>query len=142
VIEMGRTVENGFPGVHSPVLTPPPEPPRNPRNQRSEVALQRIDRSMATSLLPAPAAYHRMVFTLKIKDHVVDVATKFAIAGMMLLVLAMTTGLLLVLDITLGHGFATPLAGLVIVWFCCWWYAVPMIKRMRHNGDIPARHKR
>lgn len=97
---------------------------------------------MACSLLSAPAAYHRMVFTLKIKDHVVHVATRFAIAGMILLVLAMATGLLLVLDITLGHGFATALAGFVIVWFCFWWYAVPMIKRMKHKGELPARHKR
>lgn len=97
---------------------------------------------VTASLFTAPAAYHRVLFRLRMKGHVVDVANRFAISGMVVLVFAMSTGLLLVLDMILGHLMAACFAVVVVAWFGCWWYAVPMARRMRHGGPGTSRGDR
>jgi Family of unknown function (DUF6328) len=87
---------------------------------------------VTTGLLMAPAAYHRLLFRYGMKDHVVAAANRFVIAGLAVLVFAMSTGLLLVLDMTLGYRPAAVLSLAVVIWCAVLWCAVPIAKRSRH----------
>lgn len=95
---------------------------------------------VTASLLTAPAAYHRVLFRLRMKGHIVDASNRFAISGLVTLVFAMSAGLLLVLDMTLGHVPAAALTLLVLTWFGCWWYALPMSKRGRRGAPRTSGH--
>jgi hypothetical protein len=88
---------------------------------------------MTASLFMAPAAYHRVLFRLRMKGHIVDASNRFFISGLVALVFAMATGLLLVLDMVAGHLLSAVLTIAVVAWFGCWWYAVPMTKRIRRG---------
>jgi hypothetical protein len=56
----------------------------------------------ATALLIAPAACHRVVYRRRIKRFLVRVANRLALAGLVLLLLAMISALLLILDVVTG----------------------------------------
>jgi hypothetical protein len=68
------------------------------------------------------------------KGHIVDASNRFFIAGMVCMVFAMSIGLMLVLDMVLGHLLSAALTVGVLAWFGCWWYAAPMAKRVRHDN--------
>jgi Family of unknown function (DUF6328) len=92
---------------------------------------------VTASLLAAPAAYHRVLFSLKVKGHVVEAANRFAIAGLAVLVFSVSSGLLLVLDMVVGHLLAVLLTIAMVAWFTLWWYVVPMSKRIKHQVARP-----
>lgn len=89
------------------------------------------------SLLAAPVAYHRMLFRRRCKEHIVEASNRFAAAGLSVLALATSVALLLVLSMSLGHGPATVITAACTGWYCTWWYAVPMTKRLRHRSPQP-----
>jgi hypothetical protein len=95
--------------------------------------------TVTASLFTAPAAYHRVLFRQRMKGHIVDASNRFAISGLVTLVLAMSVGLMLVLDMVLGHLLSVVLTVAVVAWFGCWWYVAPMAKRIRRG--VP-RHSR
>ena len=97
---------------------------------------------VTASLLTAPAAYHRMLFSLKIKGHIMEAANRFAVAGLVVLVFAMSSALLLVLDMVVGHLLALLLTVAMVTWFTSWWYVVPMAKRLSHRVPRPGHDDR
>jgi len=88
----------------------------------------------ATALLIAPAAFHRVVYRKRLKLHLVQVANRLALFGLALLVLAMTSAILLILDVVLGFSPALLLAAAALGWFALWWFVVPVWSRLRHRG--------
>lgn len=88
----------------------------------------------ATALLIAPAAFHRVVYRKRLKLHLVQVANRLALFGLALLVLAMTSAILLILDVVIGSGPALLLAAGALCWFVVWWFVVPVWSRLRHHG--------
>jgi hypothetical protein len=91
----------------------------------------------ATALLIAPAAFHRMVYRRRLKQRLVHVANQLALSGLVLLLLAMVSALLLILDVAIGLGPALVLAVGALGWFVTWWIVVPVWNRVRHQtcGD-------
>jgi Family of unknown function (DUF6328) len=92
----------------------------------------------ATALLIAPAAFHRVIYRRRLKQHLVHAANKLALAGLVLLLLAMISALVLILDVTTGTGTAVILASAMLTWFFTWWFILPVHSRLRHsagNGD-------
>src|SRR5256886_1618322 len=65
----------------------------------------------ATALLIAPAAFHRMIYRRRLKQHLVRVANRLAITGLVLLLLSMVSAGVLVMDVGPGFGPAPVLAG-------------------------------
>ncbi len=88
----------------------------------------------ATALLIAPAAFHRLVYRRRLKQHLVRAASRLALAGLVLLLLAIVSALLLILDVVTGLGPALVLAAGALSWFIAWWFILPTWKRLRHQG--------
>jgi hypothetical protein len=74
----------------------------------------------ATALLIAPAAFHRVVYRRRLKQHLVQAANRLALAGLVLLLLAL--------------GPALVLAAGALIWFIAWWFIFPVCKRVRHQA--------
>ena len=82
---------------------------------------------LATALMIAPVSIHRFAFRERIKDQIVAVTNVLAIAGLVVLSLAMTGAVLLVSDWVAG-----PLAGALCgggagVLFAGTWLALPIL---------------
>ncbi|WP_329048428.1 DUF6328 family protein [Amycolatopsis sp. NBC_01488] len=89
----------------------------------------------ATALLIAPAAFHRLVFQRRLKRQLVQASSRFALFGLTLLMLSISSALLLILSVTLGASVAAWFTGGATGWFALWWYAVPVWSRIRHSGN-------
>ena len=100
----------------------------------------------ATALLIAPAAFHRIIYRRRLKQHLVRVANRMAITGLALLLLSMVSAVLLIMDVVLGLAPAIALAAGALAWFTIWWFVLPLRSRAREldmddhapGGDEPA----
>ena len=95
----------------------------------------------STVLLIAPTAYHRILFRLGDKEHLVTVANRFTLAGLACVAVSMTGALLLVTDV-LFTGAAVVIATSALAGLTCvlsWWLA-PLRRRakLRRRGQDPA----
>ena len=84
----------------------------------------------ATALLIAPAAFHRVIYRRRLKQHLVRVANRLALSGLVLL-LSMVSAVLLIIDVALGLAPAIVLAAAVLAWFTMWWFVLPLRTRVR-----------
>jgi hypothetical protein len=87
----------------------------------------------ATALLIAPAAFHRVIYRRRLKRHLVQVASRLALAGLVLLLLAVISALLLTLDVVTGMGAALFLVAGALAWFVTWWFVLPLWSRISHH---------
>ena len=85
--------------------------------------------ALATALLIAPSAYHRLEFRQGDKHHIVFRANQFAIAGFAVLAAAMTAAVLLVTHFLFSATTAiicSVAAGVVLYSL---WYVAPLVRR-------------
>jgi Family of unknown function (DUF6328) len=97
----------------------------------------------ATALLIAPAAFHRVIYRRRLKQHLVRVANRLALAGLVLLLLSMVSAVLMIMDVVLGLAPAVALAAGVLAWFTMWWFVLPLRTRTRElatDGRRPDRN--
>jgi uncharacterized protein DUF6328 len=91
--------------------------------------------ALASALLMAPPAYHRLEFRRDDKKHVVFVANRFAIAGYAVLAAAMTSAVLLITDFVYsGTTAAIASVGVGVVLYA-FWFALPLTRRVRHKAE-------
>ena len=102
--------------------------------QRDVYAVTLMLCAAATALLIAPAAFHRVVYRRRLKLHLVQAATRLALAGMVLLMLSLVSAVLLILDVVFGAGPAVIMASGTFGWFFTWWFVLPAWSRIRHAG--------
>lgn len=102
--------------------------------QRSIYVLTLMLCAGATALLIAPAAFHRVVYRRRLKQRLVHVANQLALSGLVLLLLALVSALLLILDVAIGLGPALFLALGALSWFVTWWFILPIWNRVRHQA--------
>ena len=87
--------------------------------------------ALASALLIAPSARHRIRFRQGDKAYVVFSANLLTIAGLLFLALAMTGAILLVSDYLFGT-LTTTLATAVVAAALLWaWFASPLLRAMR-----------
>ena len=86
----------------------------------------------ATALLIAPAAFHRVVYRMRLKLHLVQAASRLALSGLMLLMLSLVSAVLLIMDFVFGTGPGVVMAAATLSWFLAWWFLVPVCCRIRH----------
>jgi hypothetical protein len=85
-------------------------------------------------LLMAPAAIHRMLFRRGLKDVLVNLASRMALAGVTILGLAVSASVLLVSDVLFGHAAAWGTAAGVALWLGLLWFALPLrIRGLRRS---------
>jgi Family of unknown function (DUF6328) len=90
-----------------------------------------LSTAMATALLVAPTANHRLLFRKRDKERIVKVSNRLSIIGLVFLALAMCGVVLLISDFVFSPP--TPViatAGAVIV-FGTLWFAMPLVRRVQ-----------
>jgi hypothetical protein len=91
-----------------------------------------VGAAMASALLVAPSAFHRILFRERDKEWLVTQSNRFAIAGTIFLAASMTCALYLVVEVIYGSGVGAVVAGAVGAIFLIVWYVVPLIRRARN----------
>lgn len=94
-----------------------------------------LSTALATLTLIAPVSFHRLVFRRQQKAALVAVADRLLLTGLALLLLAITSATLLVLDVALGRPSAVAGAVVVAVFGVVLWYVLPF--RQRRLGPTP-----
>jgi hypothetical protein len=73
--------------------------------------------ALSAGLLLAPSAHHRLLWRQQAREHRLRVANRLAIAGMVLLVVAMVGVMFVITDLLFG-SFAAAISGFFLyVWF-------------------------
>jgi hypothetical protein len=86
---------------------------------------------VASALLIAPAAHHRLTFRLQDKKHLVLTANRLAIVGLGCLAIAMTTAIGLVTDVVFDLDTAVATSVAIGLLFAILWYLMPLRRRAR-----------
>ncbi|MEV6414105.1 DUF6328 family protein [Kribbella sp. NPDC051718] len=84
-----------------------------------------IASALATALFLAPVSFHRIVFKQKVRDKMIPIAARMTSAGLVILLVAISGGLLLVLDVVLNRTTAIIIVAAVLAWFVAFWYVLP-----------------
>ncbi|CAA9213478.1 MAG: hypothetical protein AVDCRST_MAG57-202 [uncultured Blastococcus sp.] len=93
--------------------------------------------ALATMVLIAPVSFHRLVFRRRQKAALVVVADRLLMAGLALLIPAITSSVLLILSVAVGRWFAIAGASLTAAVALLTWYALPVAIRRSGHGIVP-----
>jgi uncharacterized protein DUF6328 len=104
--------------------------------QRDVYFVALVSAAVATALLIAPAAQHRVLFRQREKEALLRRSSKSAFAGLMVLAVAVVSALLLVVDVLFSRTQAWVTAGGMAALLAWWWVAVPLSKRA-HTDQEP-----
>jgi hypothetical protein len=85
----------------------------------------------STAFIIAPVAHHRILFRRHDKAHLVSVANRLALAGLVCLALAMTGAILLITDVIFHQAVVVVVTGLTGAVFAVVWFVVPLIRRVQ-----------
>jgi len=90
-----------------------------------------VGTTIATGVLMAPTAYHRIRFRQGDKERMLRTSNRFAIVGIAFLALSITSAVVLTTDLMFGLATATVI-GLGVLVFLVWvWFAIPLARRLR-----------
>jgi uncharacterized protein DUF6328 len=93
--------------------------------------------AVATALLIAPSANHRLLFRMRDKENLVRVSNRLAIAGLLVLAISLCGAILLVADVLFkspAPALFTAGIGLVLTVL---WIVMPVVRRVRiTEGDV------
>jgi uncharacterized protein involved in cysteine biosynthesis len=103
--------------------------------QRDVYFVALLAAAVATGLLIAPAAQHRVLFRQHDKEQLLRRSSRSAFAGLVALAVAIVSALLLVVDVLFSRTQAWATAVVVGALLAWWWIAVPVWKRMRGRTD-------
>ena len=103
--------------------------------QRAVYFVALLAAAVATGLLIAPAAQHRVLFRQSDKEGLLRRSNRSALGGLVVLVVAICTSLLLVVDTLFGRGLAWATTGAMAALLVWWWIAVPFWRRARTDQD-------
>jgi Family of unknown function (DUF6328) len=91
---------------------------------------------VATALLIAPAAQHRILFRMRDKENLLRRSSQSALWGLVFLAIAIAAALLLVVDVLFGLAQAWIAMTVFVLLVGYWWFAVPFWKRARNRQDV------
>ena len=87
--------------------------------------------AIATALLIAPSAYHRLDWRRGDKEHLLVVSNRLVIAGTVFLALAISGSVFVVTDILFEATSAALVAAVTAAFFGWFWYGLPLLRRLR-----------
>jgi hypothetical protein len=88
--------------------------------------------AVSAALLIAPVGYHRIVFRQRLRPQLVTTGHRYAVVGLVLLLLALAGAVQLAASFVLG-AWATLLAAALAGLFALLWFVIPLIHRIRHQ---------
>jgi hypothetical protein len=91
--------------------------------------------AVATALLIAPAAQHRVLFRQSDKENLLRRSNRSAFAGLLVLAVAICSALLLVVDVLFSRTQAWLTAGGVAALLAWWWVLLPFWIRAHTDQD-------
>jgi Trk-type K+ transport system membrane component len=95
--------------------------------------------AVATGLLIAPAAQHRVLFRAHEKEKLLHRSHLSGLAGLVVLAVAICSALLLVVDVLFTRTQAWVTSGVVGLLLLFWWLAMPLWARAHSRQDpLPA----
>ena len=94
--------------------------------QRTLFLITLLAIATATGCFIAPTAAHRVRFHQRDRDFLVSYANVAAITGLISLLVAMVSAVLLVTDFVFGRGTAVISAGAIAIVLTTLWFAVPL----------------
>lgn len=83
---------------------------------------------VATVLLIAPSAYHRLRWRERNKDRMLRIANRLSVAGLASLAVALTAAMFVVLDVLYDQTLAAAFAALVGLLFAAGWFVLPLMQ--------------
>jgi hypothetical protein len=90
---------------------------------------------LATALLVAPVAFHRLLFRQHERVWIVESAHRAARAGLAALALTSTGVVYLVFDVTVGTTPALVAFGVALATFTLLWVVLPLVRRASEDRD-------
>lgn len=99
--------------------------------QRAAYYLTLLAAAVASGLLIAPAAQHRVLFRQHNKEPLLRRSNTYALAGIIVLAVAITAAIMMVVDFLFGRSLALLTAGAVATLLGWWWVASPLLQRRR-----------
>jgi hypothetical protein len=99
--------------------------------ERASYFVTLVAAALASALLIAPAAQHRVLFRSRDKEELLRRANRYAYAGMLVLAIAIAAALLLIVGYLFGQmrGYLVSCVFLLLVLW--WWFVQPMLQRRR-----------
>src|SRR5690349_10209211 len=97
--------------------------------QRMTYFVTLLSTGAACVLLIAPTAYHRVLFRLGDKEHLVQVANRFTLAGLAFVAVSMLGALLLVTDLLFSGAVVVTTVGCATVGVVVAWCPLPLRRR-------------
>lgn len=85
--------------------------------------------ALATALLIAPTSSHRLNFRAGNKEWLLAYSNRLAIAGLLLLALAICVSMFVALAVVFESSWAVGIPTLTAVWFAWFWYVRPLLHR-------------
>lgn len=85
--------------------------------------------ALATALLVAPTAYHRLLFRRRDKEYLVRIANRLTLAGLAVLGLALTGAVLLISDLLFKSTPTIVFTALTALTFATLWAILPLYRR-------------
>jgi Family of unknown function (DUF6328) len=95
-----------------------------------------ISVALATVLLVAPTAGHRILFRQQQKEYIVTLANRLALVGLALLAVAMCGAIALIGDFLFGAATAIVSTIVIGAAFALFWFAGPIVRR----AQLPPRN--
>jgi Family of unknown function (DUF6328) len=94
--------------------------------------------TVATGLLIAPSAYHRLRWRQHDKEQILVTSNRLAISGTVVLALALGGAVYLVTDLIFESVAAVCFVTAATLAFLFWfWYGLPLLRRIRDPDDSP-----
>lgn len=87
--------------------------------------------AVATALLIAPSAYHRLRWREHDKEQLLQISNRLAIAGTVFLAAAIIAVVYLVTDLIFGLAATLVTTLLTTILFGWLWYGLPLVRRLR-----------
>jgi O-antigen/teichoic acid export membrane protein len=97
--------------------------------QRDVYVVALLAAAGAAATLIAPVAYHRVLFQRGRKAELVRSAHRMASGGLVFMLVAMVSAVLLITDFILDRWVACLLSGVTGVWFVLLWLVLPLLRR-------------
>jgi predicted membrane channel-forming protein YqfA (hemolysin III family) len=101
--------------------------------QKTAYFIAFLSTAVATILLIAPTAFHRIEWRQRDKERILRTSTGLALLGLAFLTAAMTATIFVVTDVLYDTPWAVVTAVIAGVVFALFWFVWPTTRRLRHR---------